>query len=77
FQRGRGLVRLGANGLAELAPPDLAAWRAAGKTPWDDVNLDGDALRLLERLYRRADGDFVREQVRIFNAERRLLERLY
>jgi hypothetical protein len=71
--RARGLVRLGANGLAELAPPDLAAWRAAGKTPWDGVALDGDALRLLERLYRRADGDFVREQVRIFNAERRLL----
>ncbi len=69
----KGLVRLGANGLAELAPPDLAAWRAAGRTPWDGVNLDGDALRLLERLYRRADGDFVREQVRIFNAERRLL----
>jgi hypothetical protein len=69
----RGLVRLGGNGLAELAPPDLAAWRAAGKTPWDGVKLDGDALRLLERLYRRADGDFVREQVRIFNAERRLL----
>jgi hypothetical protein len=69
----RGLVRLGANGLAELAPPDLAAWRAAGATPWDGVQLDGDALRLLERLYRRADGDFVREQVRIFNAERRLL----
>jgi hypothetical protein len=69
----RGLVRLGGNGLAELAPPDLAAWRAAGKTPWDAVTLDGDALRLLARLYRRADGDFVREQVRIFNAERRLL----
>lgn len=69
----RGLVRLGADGLAELAPPDLAAWRAAGKTPWDGVTLDGDALRLLERLYRRADGDFVREQVRVFNAERRLL----
>jgi len=69
----RGLARLGANGLAELAPPDLAAWRATGKTPWDGAHLDGDALRLLERLYRRADGDFVREQVRIFNAERRLL----
>ena len=69
----RGLVRLGANGLVELAPPDLAAWRTAGKTPWDGVDLDGDALRLLERLYRRADGDFVREQVRIFNAERRLV----
>jgi cell division protein FtsI/penicillin-binding protein 2 len=69
----RGLVRMKANGLAELAPPDLAAWRAAGTTPWDGIRLDGDTLRLLERLYRRADGDFVREQVRIFNAERRLL----
>jgi hypothetical protein len=69
----RGLVRLGAHGLAELAPPDLAAWRAVGPTPWDGVNLDGDTRRVLERLYRRADGDFVREQVRIFNAERRLL----
>jgi cell division protein FtsI/penicillin-binding protein 2 len=71
--RARGLVRLGADGLAELAPPDLAAWRSRGHTGWDQVELDADAQRLLERLYHRADGDFVREQVRIFNSERRLL----
>jgi len=69
----RGLLRLGADGLAELAPPDLAAWRAQGRTGWDQVVVDADAQRLLERLYRHADGDFVREQVRIFNSERRLL----
>jgi len=68
-----GLLRLGAGGLAELAPPDLAAWRAQGRTGWDQVAVDAATLRLLERLYRHADGDFVREQVRIFNSERRLL----
>jgi cell division protein FtsI/penicillin-binding protein 2 len=71
--RARGLLRLGADGLAELAPPDLAAWRSRGPTGWDGVAMDAEALRLLERLYRHADGDFVREQVRIFNSERRLL----
>jgi cell division protein FtsI/penicillin-binding protein 2 len=68
-----GLVRMKADGLADLAPPDLAAWRAQGRTGWDQVLLDADGQRLLERLYRHADGDFVREQVRIFNSERRLL----
>jgi cell division protein FtsI/penicillin-binding protein 2 len=71
--REHGLVRLGSDGLAELAPPDLAAWRSQGHTGWDQVALDAEAQRLLERLYRHADGDFVREQVRIFNSERRLL----
>jgi cell division protein FtsI/penicillin-binding protein 2 len=75
--RERGLLRLSSDGLAELAPPDLAAWRtqtpAHGQTGWDRVAIDDDARRLLERLYRHADGDFVREQVRIFNSERRLL----
>ena len=71
--RARGLVRLSADGLAELAPPDLAAWRSRGRTAWDQVGMDADAQRLLDRLYHRADGDFVREQVRIFNSERRLL----
>jgi cell division protein FtsI/penicillin-binding protein 2 len=69
----RGLLRLGGDGLAELAPPDLAAWRAQGNTGWDRVAIDATTQRLLERLYRHADGDFVREQVRIFNSERRLL----
>jgi cell division protein FtsI/penicillin-binding protein 2 len=71
--RERGLVRMTADGLAELAPPDLAAWRTTGATGWDQVSMDEDTRRLLERLYRHADGDFVREQVRIFNSERRLL----
>jgi cell division protein FtsI/penicillin-binding protein 2 len=68
-----GLVRMKADGLAELAPPDLAAWRTQGRTGWDQVDMGADTQRLLERLYRHADGDFVREQVRIFNSERRLL----
>jgi cell division protein FtsI/penicillin-binding protein 2 len=71
--RARGLVRLGRDGLVELAPSDLAAWRARGPTPWDAVPIDADTRRLLQHLYGRADGDFVREQVRIFNSERRLL----
>ncbi|WP_229496168.1 penicillin-binding transpeptidase domain-containing protein [Massilia polaris] len=76
----RGLVRLGAGGIAELAPRDLAAWRAASggaravELPaWRQVPQDEHAQALLERLYRMADGAFVREQVRIFNSERRLL----
>jgi cell division protein FtsI/penicillin-binding protein 2 len=75
----RGLLRLGADGLAELAPPDLAAWRemgqagGSGKTGWEAAPIDGATARLLERLYHHADGDFLREQVRIFNSERRLL----
>ncbi|RZL99952.1 MAG: hypothetical protein EOP73_18015, partial [Variovorax sp.] len=74
-----GLIRLGRGGLAEVAPRDLAAWNAAppsGRAPlpgWDRVRLDDDSRRLLERLYQRADGAFVREQLRVFNSERRLL----
>lgn len=76
----RGLVRLGAGGLAELAPRDLAAWQAApdgaravALAGWRHVRHDEQAQALLARLYRMADGAFVREQVRIFNSERRLL----
>jgi len=78
--RRRGLVRLGAGGLAELAPRDLPAWRAmpaparAGQLAnWDQVTLDAGAITLLKRLYRMADGAYVREQVRVFNGEQRLL----
>jgi cell division protein FtsI/penicillin-binding protein 2 len=78
--RRRGMVRLGESGLAELAPRDLAAWRAAPAperagqlASWDQVALDPAASKLLKRLYRMADGDYVREQVRVFNGERRLL----
>ncbi|MGX4640168.1 penicillin-binding transpeptidase domain-containing protein [Massilia sp. SYSU DXS3249] len=76
----RGLVRTTPGGMIELAPRDLAHWRAAGASlrsadlrAWDGVVLDDAARRLLERLHGRADGAYVREQVRIFNAERRLL----
>ncbi len=75
-----GLVRLGKEGLIELAPRDLAAWQAApdgaraGQLQgWDAVARDPATLKLFKRLYRMADGDYVREQVRIFNNERRLL----
>ena len=76
----RGLVRLGASGLAELAPRDLLAWqsardgsRAASLARWGGVRHDAQAQALLARLYHMADGAFVREQVRLFNSERRLL----
>ena len=74
------LVRLGKGGLIELAPRDLAAWQAAPGAAragqlqgWDDVARDDATRKLFKRLYRMADGDYVREQVRIFNNERRLL----
>ena len=75
-----GLVRLGTGGLIELAPRDLAAWQAAPDAAragelqgWGRVARDDATLKLFKRLYRMADGDYVREQVRIFNNERRLL----
>ena len=79
--RERGLIRLSrdGSGLVELAPRDLAAWAAAApgqRLPlpgWEGVRLDAAGRKLLERLYYRADGVFVREQVRVFNSERRLL----
>jgi len=75
----RGLLRLGRDGLVELAPRDLLAWQQAGheaRAPlpgWEDHALDAADRRLLERLHHRADGAYVREQVRIFNSERRLV----
>ena len=76
----RGFIRLAPGGLIETAPRDLAQWRAAAPAQrtadlrgWDGVALDAAGLRLLERLHHRADGAYVREQVRVFNGERRLL----
>ena len=75
----RGLLRLGRDGLIALAPRDLLAWHQAdpeARAPlpgWEDHQLDAGDRRLLERLHHRADGAYVREQVRIFNSERRLV----
>ncbi len=76
----RGLVRLGASGLVEVAPRDLAAWQASpdsariGKLAgWATLARDEATMELFKRLYRMADGAYVREQVRVFNSERRLL----
>lgn len=78
--RERGMVRLSRAGLIEVAPPDLARWRAADPAQragdlggWDKVRLDAAGLKLLQRLHHRADGAYVLEQIRIFNSERRLL----
>lgn len=76
----RGLLRVGGDGLLELAPPDLAQWlvagqgmRAADLAGWRDQRPDEEMRKLLKRLYRQADGEFVRRQVDLFNSERRLL----
>ena len=76
----KGLVRLAPSGLAELAPRDLVAWQAAAEGEragqlgaWTELSGDATAMKLFKRLYRMADGAYVREQVRIFNNERRLL----
>jgi hypothetical protein len=76
----RGLLRLSDDGLIEVAPRDLAAWqgaandaRAADLTGWDKLVMDDGARQLLRRFYRMADGDYVREQIRVFNTERLLL----
>jgi cell division protein FtsI/penicillin-binding protein 2 len=76
----RGLLRQGADGLLQLAPPDLAQWlaaddalRAGELAPWRGLRPDEDMGRLLKRLYRQADGDYVRSQVDLYNSERRLL----
>ncbi|MES2126274.1 MAG: penicillin-binding transpeptidase domain-containing protein [Pseudomonadota bacterium] len=76
----RAMLRLDAGGQAELAPRDLALWRAAPAgaravdlSSWDNVVLDLPAQKLLKHLYWMADGEFVRQQVAVFNGERRLL----
>jgi len=76
----QGLIRLSADGLAEVAPRDLLQWlsapaeaRAGTLTGWRGVRDDAPTGALLKRLYQQADGAYVRQQVDIFNSERRLL----
>lgn len=76
----RGLVRLSAQGAIELAPPDLPEWRrapadarAVDLAQWRHVLVDDTTRKLLRRLYRQADGAYVRQQVALYNSERALL----
>ena len=78
--QGRGMVRLAEDGAILLAPRDLPAWRAAPARQraadlgaWDHVRIDDAATVLLRRLYRQADGSYVRQQVALYNSERTLL----
>ncbi|HJV01705.1 MAG TPA: penicillin-binding transpeptidase domain-containing protein [Burkholderiaceae bacterium] len=78
--RARGLVRVRADGAIDLAPRDLPQWlaspasaRAAGLAGWQGVTGDAVTARLLKRLYYQADGDYVRQQLAIYNDERHLL----
>jgi len=74
------LVRLAPDGTVDLAPRDLLAWAAAPASAravelaqWRDAPGGAETAAALRRLYRMADGAFVRQQVAVFNAERRLL----
>ncbi|NRR29733.1 hypothetical protein HSX11_06005 [Oxalobacteraceae bacterium] len=75
----KGLVRLGRDGAIELAPRDLPQWRAAGAgdraaaLEWDAASIDDGSRQLFKRLYYQADGAYVRDQIALFNSERRLL----
>lgn len=65
----RGLIRVAADGRVVIAPVDLPqAMRAgAGPAEWSDVRLDEAGRDLLKRLYTKADGHYVREQIRRYN----------
>jgi cell division protein FtsI/penicillin-binding protein 2 len=76
----RGLLRLSAAGVIELAPRDLPQWLAADRRDrvleldnWRHIMPGADTDKLFKRLYYQADGAYVRQQVAIFNGERRLL----
>jgi hypothetical protein len=76
----QGLVRLNASGAIELAPRDLPQWLAAGAPErvaelgsWKQVKANPAMHKLFKRLYYQADGAYVRQQIDIYNSERRLL----
>lgn len=75
-----GLLRLTAAGVIELAPRDLPHWlaarpadRVAQLDDWRHIAPGAATDKLFKRLYQQADGAYVRQQVDIFNGERRLL----
>jgi cell division protein FtsI/penicillin-binding protein 2 len=76
----QGLIRLTASGAIEIAPRDLPQWqsaraneRAAELDNWKQVQPGPAAQKLFKRLYYQADGAYVRQQIDIYNSERRLL----
>lgn len=75
-----GLLRLSAAGAIELAPRDLPQWLAADRADrvaqlehWRHIEPGAATDKLFKRLYYQADGAYVRQQIDIFNGERRLL----
>ncbi|MTV40631.1 penicillin-binding transpeptidase domain-containing protein [Duganella radicis] len=75
-----GLVRLTASGTIELAPRDLPQWQVAGAGEraaelrnWRQIKPGPATHKLFKRLYYQADGAYVRQQIDIYNSERRLL----
>jgi hypothetical protein len=76
----QGLLRLTAAGAIEVAPRDLPQWQAAGVAErvaeldgWKQVKPGAATQKLFKRLYYQADGAYVRQQIDIYNSERRLL----
>lgn len=76
----QGMIRLSDNGNIELAPRDLPQWqaarvseRAAELQAWKQVAAGPVTQKLFKRLYYQADGAYVRQQIDIYNSERRLL----
>ncbi len=75
-----GLIRLTPAGAIELAPADLPDWlaapasaRAVGLESWRHVRMGDAERKLLRRLYRQADGSYLRHQVAVHNSELQLL----
>jgi hypothetical protein len=76
----QGLLRLTAAGAIEVAPRDLPQWQATGSADrvaelddWKRVKPGAATQKLFKRLYYQADGVYVRQQIDIYNSERRLL----
>ncbi|MBV7534292.1 hypothetical protein KW842_00795 [Duganella sp. sic0402] len=76
----QGLIRLARNGAIEVAPRDLPQWQAAAPAEragelgsWKQVPSGPATQKLFKRLYYQADGAYVRQQIDIYNSERRLL----
>lgn len=76
----QGLIRLSASGAIDIAPRDLPQWQAASGSEraaelrdWQQVAPGPATQKLFKRLYYQADGAYVRQQIDIYNSERRLL----